>query len=249
MTSIMEELKEDEIAEMSSERLGKLLLHHLVDAQILDKAGLLRNLELTVTPNIESGASTSRTASKLEVVIDWLFRNQLIVSNEIRGDNNQIILTQEGRNAINLGEFQSRSIALSRISHTVIHPVLQRSRLYFLEGEYDVAISEAIQTIEERIRSLVPSHKSQLPVAKLVSHAFGKNGKLADENDREKSRVMKGLLVAALGVDIAYFGSTRDENDLNFMYMVSEIILLNNLLHRYIDQCEQGRRNPQRLLA
>lgn len=241
MTSIVEQLTYDEIAEMSYERLEKLVLHHIVDAQIADMTELLRDLDITVTPTRGHDTSAGRTPSKWEVVLEGLFLNRLIVSNRVSGNTDQIRITQEGYSSFDPDELESLAVAASCISHDILHENLQHSRLCFLEGEYNKAALEAIRTVEMRVRSIVPVHKRKLPTGKLLDYAFSKYGKLADAKDKTKSRVMRDLFGATLGIDASYFGFTPAANDLDSMRTVSEIILLSDLLHRYLGRCEPER--------
>ena len=235
--SLIEELKENEINSISYERLGKFVLHFIVEAEINNKTELLNQLGISGRPRAH-GASTY-TPSRLEVVIDELFRNRLIVSNKIRGAKDQFMLTREGHDSINRDEFRSHHMASSRISNETIHPSLEASRIRFLEGDYVSAISEAMSTVEQRIRSLVPQYKKQLTLAKLVKYVFRRNGILADASNRTKSRAMRGLFLAVLEADVAYFSSNSTEDDLQVAYKTSEIILLANLLHHYLNEYER----------
>lgn len=246
--SIFEELTDKEIAALPAERVAKLILHHLTSTGISKKTDLIRSLGLTEASMHSLGGPISRTPSKLDEVIDWMFRSRLIISDEIRGDKDVIMLTKRGIEVGNSEGCAALVGAVQCTSHHVLNPALRAARLRLLEGQYDLALEEAVSSIEARIRSLSLSYKRGLSGRKLVNDAFRKKGRLAKDKDKDRVRALKSLFRAVVDVGITDVVSAHQDDEVALMSSASEVILLCNLLLRYLDQYATSTRRP-RLLA
>ena len=237
--TIIKELTDAEIAIMSYDRLERLILHHLVCAGLYSRTELLRDLGLESADRWEISGPLDDSRARLEAAVNMLFDKGLISSNSVRGDDDGIILTPEGETILDLEDFRNRSKALVRVSNQVLRSELQSSRLCFLEGQYEDALSRSIESIETRVRTLSNPRKHNVDGAKLMKHAFGKGGVLSGgTSHRSRSQAVMDLFAGAVAVDSPSLMYGRREG-LQRLYAVTEVMLFANLLHHVLDQYDQ----------
>ena len=239
--AIIKELTDAEIESMSYDRLVRLMLHHIVHSGLYSRTELLRDLRLENTDTLVVSGPLNHSRSKLETAVSMLYDKDLVSSNSVRGDEDGIVLTSEGTVMLDIEDFRYRSVVLERVSERVLHRELQHSRLCFLEGQYEDAMSTSLESIRARVRTLSNSRKPNLDGAKLVKHAFGKKSALSGvAGHQTMSEAVAALFAGALEVDPNTLTYGR-RTSLEFVHSVTEVILFANLLHHLLDQYDQQR--------
>ena len=242
--SIINELTADEIAGLSYEHLEALMLHYLVYMKLPSMTELLRDLGMERSHELELSGPLMDPRARLRAAINKLFDKGLVSSNTLGGNKDEIVLTPEGKQILEIEDFGYRSESLVRVSRRVLHRELLPSRLSFLVGEYEAAMLKSLKSIESRVRKLSSPRKSDLGGAKLMKHAFGKKGVLSGDS-QGIPRAVTDLLVGATEVDpnILTYGQRGDQQ---FVNSVTEVILFANLLHHYLDMYD---RRDSRIIA
>lgn len=165
----------------------------------------------------------------------WLQAQGLVVPAEgINGNNGFLRLSRRARSMETEADFTGFKVArlLPReILHRRIADPIWRA---FMRGEYDVAVFQAMKTVEVSVREAAKFPDSLIGV-KLMRAAFSaEDGPLADMNAEPGERVGRMELFAGAIAGYKNPHSHRDVN-LNDPVEAIEIILLANHLLRIID--------------
>lgn len=242
--SIIKELTADEIESLQYEHLEALMLHHLVYMKLSTMTELLHDLGIDESHEFKLSGPLRDSRQRLKVAINRLFDKRLVSGNAVGGNQDEIVPTPEGEQTLKIEDFGYRSESLVRVSRRVLHVELLQSRLSFLLGEYEDAMSKSLESIETRVRRLSNPRKSDLGGAKLMRHAFGKKGVLSRAS-QVMPRAVVDLLVGATEVNpnILTYGQRDDKQ---FVNSVTEVIQFANLLHHYLDKYD---RRDSRIIA
>jgi uncharacterized protein (TIGR02391 family) len=219
-------LSADEIQSLPIDRLGIIVLKHLVDTNEWNAHNFLnsgRNLHLPETA-IKCWAEA----------LNWLVSKNLVARGAPgQTSANTIFVTRLGIKVLEAGLEKIR--AAERID-LALHDRLENVKSQFLIGEYELAAFAAMREVEIRVRELSGADSSLLGV-KLMRKSFGDNGKLADPmlDPGERVGIME-LFAGAIGT----FKNPPSHRQVDYAdpTEASEVVLLADLLMRLLDRFE-----------
>jgi uncharacterized protein (TIGR02391 family) len=227
MEESLQNLSPDEVQSLPIDRLGILVLKHLVATNEWNSGNFLisgRNMRL---PD-----STLRCWSE---ALNWLLSKNLVacgLPSDSRPDT--IFMTRLGKKVLEAGLERIR--AAERLDVT-LHASLERVKSQFLLGEYELAAFAAMREVEIRVREFSGADSSLLGV-KLMRKSFGDGGKLADPELEGGERIgIMELFAGAIGT----FKNPPSHRQVDYAdpTEASEVVLLADLLMRLLDRVEE----------
>jgi uncharacterized protein (TIGR02391 family) len=226
MVQSLQQLSADEIQSLPIDRLGILVLKHLVDTREWNSYNFLnsgRNLGLP--------ESTLRCWSE---AFNWLVSKNLVARGEPgQSTPESMFITRLGKKVLQAGLERVR--AAERLDVT-LHARLERVKSQFLLGEYELAAFAAMREVEIRVRELSGADSSLLGV-KLMRKSFADGGKLADSelDPGERIGIME-LFAGAIGT----FKNPPSHRQVDYAdpTEASEVVLLADLLMRLLDRVQ-----------
>jgi uncharacterized protein (TIGR02391 family) len=226
MVQSLQGLSPDEIQSLPLDRLGILVLKHLVDTKEWNSYNFLnsgRNLRLP--------ESTLRCWSE---ALNWLVSKNLVARGEpSQSSPDSIFITRLGNKVLQAGLDTIRAAERLEVA---LHASLERVRSQFLLGEYELAAFAAMREVEIRVRELSGADSSLLGV-KLMRKSFGDGGRLADSelDPGERIGIME-LFAGAIGT----FKNPPSHRQVDYAdpTEASEVVLLADLLMRLLDRVE-----------
>jgi uncharacterized protein (TIGR02391 family) len=223
----LQQLSADEIHSLPIDRLGILVLKHLVDTKEWNSHNFLnsgRNLRLP--------ESTLRCWSE---ALNWLVSKNL-VAREMPDQSSPyaIFITRLGNKVLEAG---LETIRAAERLDVALHGRLEHVKSQFLLGEYELAAFAAMREVEIRVRDLSGADSSLLGV-RLMRKSFGPGGKLADlELDPGEQTGIMELFAGAIGT----FKNPPSHRQVDYAdpTEASEVVLLADLLMRLLDRVEE----------
>jgi uncharacterized protein (TIGR02391 family) len=227
MVQSLQQLSADEIQSLPIDRLGILVLKHLVDTKEWNSYNFLNSGK-----NLRLPTATLRCWSE---ALNWLVSNNLVARgtpNDSRPD--AIFITRLGNKVLEEG---LETIRAAERLDVALHARFERVKSQFLLGEYELAAFAAMREVEIRVRELSGADSSLLGV-KLMRKSFGDGGKLADSelDPGERIGIME-LFAGAIGT----FKNPPSHRQVDYAdpTEASEVVLLADLLMRLLDRVEE----------
>lgn len=227
MVQSLQQFSADEIQSLPIDRLGILVLKHLVDTKEWNSHNFLNS-----GMNLRLPESTLRCWSE---ALNWLVSKNLVA----RGTPGQsspdaIFITRLGSKVLEAG---LKTIRAAERLDVALHDRLEHVKSQFLLGEYELAAFAAMRGVEIRVRELSYADSSLLGV-KLMRKSFGDGGKLADSelDPGERIGIME-LFAGAIGT----FKNPPSHRQVDYAdpTEASEVVLLADLLMRLLDRVEE----------
>lgn len=226
MVQSLQQFSDGEIQLLPIDRLGILVLNHLVDTKEWNAYNFLnsgRNLHLP--------ESTLKCWSE---ALNWLVSKNLVARGRPGQSNpDSIFITRLGNKVLEAG---LETIRAAERLDVVLHYRLEHVKSQFLLGEYELAAFAAMREVEIRVRELSGADSSLLGV-KLMRKSFGDGGKLADsELDPGEGIGIMELFAGAIGT----FKNPPSHRQVDYAdpTEASEVVLLADLLMRLLDRVE-----------
>lgn len=221
MTGSLEELSAEEVQALPVDRLGLLVLQHLVT-----------NREWNARNFLMSRQDSDAVRRCWAEALNWLVSKNL-VGRDTPGQTSAqaIFVTRLGHKVLEAGIDTIR--AAERLDAD-LHERLERVRYQFLLGEYELAAFAAMREVEIRVRELSGADSSLVGV-KLMRKSFGEGGALADPNLDAGERVgTMELFAGAIGT----FKNPPSHRQVDYAdpTEASEVVLLADLLMRLLDR-------------
>lgn len=227
MVQSLQQLSAEEIQSLPIDRLGILVLKHLVDTREWNSHNFLNSGR-----NLRIPDSTLRCWSE---GLNWLLSKNLVARGEPgQSSAESIFITRLGNKVLKAGLEMIR--AADRLN-VALHASLERVKSQFLLGEYELAAFAAMREVEIRVRELSGADSSLLGV-KLMHKSFGDGGQLADSelDPGERTGIME-LFAGAIGT----FKNPPSHRQVDYAdpTEASEVVLLADLLMRLLDRIEE----------
>jgi len=227
MVQSLQEFSDAEIQSLPIDRLGIIVLKHLVDTKEWNSYNFLN-----FGKNLHLPESTLMCWSE---ALNWLVSKNLVAHGKPGYANpDAIFITRLGNKVLEVGLETIR--AAERLDMT-LHDRLDRVKSQFLLGEYEIAAFAAMREVEIRVRELSGADPSLLGV-KLMRKSFGDGGKLADSelDPGERIGIME-LFAGAIGT----FKNPPSHRQVDYAdpTEASEVVLLADLLMRLLDRVEK----------
>lgn len=224
MDSLLE-LSAEEIQSIPIDRLGVIVLRHLVDTKTWHAHNFL---------NSGRGRVPDEALKCWAEALNWLISKNLVARGTPgQTSANAIFVTRLGTKVIEDGFEKIR--AAERVD-LALHERLKNVKTQFLIGEYELAAFAAMREVEIRVRELSGEDSSLLGV-KLMRKSFGDKGKLADPKLDPGERVgIMELFAGAIGT----FKNPPSHRQIDYAdpTEASEVVLLADLLMRLLDRFE-----------
>lgn len=227
MVPSLQQLPLDEIESLPIDRLGILVLKHLVDNKVWSSHNFLN-----LASNLGLPESTRKCWSE---ALNWLISKNLVARGTPRNLSvDSIFVTRLGIEVLEAGLEKIR--ATERLD-VALHDRLGHVKSQFLLGEYELAAFAAMREVEIRVRQLSGADSSLLGV-KLMRKSFGDGGKLADPELDPGERV--GIMELFAG-SIGTFKNPPSHRQIDYANPTeaSEVVLLADLLMRLLDRVEE----------
>ena len=227
MVQSLQQLSPDEIQSLPIDRLGILVLKHLIDASEWNSHNFLNSGRNQGIPD--------STLSCWSEGLNWLVSKNLVARgapNDSRPDT--IFITRLGKKVLKAG---LETIQAAERLDVALHARLERVRSQFLLGEYELAAFAAMREVEIRVRELSRADSSLLGV-KLMRKTFGEGGKLVDSDLEQGERIgIMELFAGAIGT----FKNPPSHRQVDYAdpTEASEVVLLADLLMRLLDRVEE----------
>jgi uncharacterized protein (TIGR02391 family) len=227
MIQSLQKLSDGEIQSLPMDRLGILVLKHLVETNEWSSHNFLNS-----GGNLRLPDSTLRCWSE---GLNWLLSKNLVARGKPGNSSpDAIFVTRLGKKALEVG---FESIRAAKRLDVSLHDRLERVTSQFLLGEYELAAFAAMREVEIRVRELSGADSSLLGV-KLMRRSFGDGGKLADSelDSGERIGIME-LFAGAIGT----FKNPPSHRQVDYAdpTEASEVVLLADLLMRLLDRVEK----------
>ena len=223
------ELTGSEVEQLPLDKLGLVVLRHLVDTGEWNSYNFLLNVNHPVMK------FEPVTLKFLSEALNWLISKNLVARGGPPGQQNSdaIFVTRQGTLVLEEG----LDILLAReLLDINLHATLQKIQSQFLLGEYELAAFAAMREVEIRVRELSGADSSLLGV-KLMRQAFRIGGPLADPNlDKGEQIGIMELFSGSIGT--FKNPSSHRQVDYTDPTEASEVILLADLLMRMLDRIE-----------
>ncbi len=225
MDSLLE-LSADEIQSLPIDRLGIIVLKHLVDTNAWNAHNFLNS-----GMNLRLPEAVTRCWAE---ALNWLISKNLVARGTPgQTSANTIFVTRLGIKVLEAG--LEKIHAAERVD-LALHDRLTNVKSQFLIGEYELAAFAAMREVEIRVRELSGADSSLLGV-KLMRKSFGDSGKLADPalDPGERVGIME-LFAGAIGT----FKNPPSHRQVDYAdpTEASEVVLLADLLMRLLDRVE-----------
>jgi len=226
MVQSLHKLAAEEIQALPLDRLGLLVLKHLVETKDWNSHNFLNS-----GSNLRLSEATLRCWSE---AFNWLVSKNLVARGTPgHSELNAIFVTRLGRKVLDAG---LETIRAAERLDVGLHASLERVKSQFLLGEYELAAFAAMREVEIRVRELSGAEASLLGV-KLMRKSFGDGGKLADSelDPGERIGIME-LFAGAIGT----FKNPPSHRQVDYAdpTEASEVVLLADLLMRLLDRVE-----------
>lgn len=232
MDQSLQKLSSDEVQSLPIDRLGILVLKHLMATNEWNLGNFLISGRSINLPD-----STLRCWSE---GLNWLVSKNLVargLPSDSRPDT--MFITRLGKKVLQSG---LESIRAAERLNVTLHTRLERVKSQFLLGEYELAAFAAMREVEIRVRELSGADTSLLGV-KLMRKSFGDGGKLADSelDPGERIGIME-LFAGAIGT----FKNPPSHRQVDYAdpTEASEVVLLADLLMRLLDRVEERIASP-----
>jgi hypothetical protein len=171
MVQSLQQLSADEIQSLPIDRLGILVLKHLVGANEWSSYNFLN-----YGGNLRLPDSTLRCWSE---ALNWLVSKNLVARGTPSNPSlDAIFITRLGKKVLEKGLEPIRAAERLDVS---LHDRIERVKSQFLLGEYELGAFAAMREVEIRVRELSGADSSLLGV-KLMRKSFGDGGELADSD-------------------------------------------------------------------
>lgn len=224
MTDHLQGLSPSDIGSLPMDRLGLLVLQHLVATNEWNEHNFLN-----------SGANQGIAQPALRCWaegLNWLISKNLVARGTPGQNSAQaIFVTRLGHKVLQDGIDTIR--AAERLD-VALHERLEKVRSQFLIGEYELAAFAAMREVEIRVRELSKAEGSLVGV-KLMRRAFGDGGALVDTSLDPGERV--GVMELFAG-SIGTFKNPPSHRQIDYANPTeaSEVVLLADLLMRMLDR-------------
>lgn len=221
----LKNLTKEEIQSLSIDRLGIIVLRHLIETD-----------EWNVNNFLNSGRNLPKDVVKCWAeALNWLVSKNLVARGKpFRTDANSIFVTRLGSKVAEEG--LEKILAIERID-LALHERLKNIKSQFIIGEYELAAFTAMREVEIRVRELARAESSLIGV-KLMRNSFGENGVLSDSmlDPGERVGIME-LFAGAIGT----FKNPPSHRQINYNdpTEASEVVLLADLLMRLLDRIDR----------
>ena len=220
------ELSAEETQALPIDRLGLLVLKHLIDTQELNAADFLN-----FGKNSSVRDPTLRCWSE---ALNWLVSKNLVArGHPSQSHSESIFVTRLGSKVLEAG---LETIQAAERLDVALHHRLERVKSQFLLGEFELAAFAALREVEIRVREL--SGQDSLLGVKVMRKSFGEGGKLADPELDPGERVgIMELFAGAIGT----FKNPPSHRQVDYASPTeaSEVVLLADLLMRLLDRIEE----------
>ena len=218
------ELSPDETQSLPIDRLGVLVLKHLIDTKEWNADNFLnsgRNLNLP-EPTLRCWCEA----------LNWLVSKNLVArGTPDHPSPDAIFVTRLGSNVLETG---LETIRAAERLDVELHNRLEQVKSQFLLGQFELAAFAAMREVEIRVRELSGADSSLLGV-KLMQRSFRDGGKLADPELDPGERVgIMNLFAGAIGT----FKNPPSHRQVDYAdpTEASEVVLLADLLMRLLDR-------------
>jgi uncharacterized protein (TIGR02391 family) len=227
MAQTLQELSSEEIQALPIDRLGILVLKHLVDTNEWNSHNFLHS-----GGNLRLPHATLRCWSE---ALNWLVSKNLVARGKPgqSADPNTIFVTRLGNKVLQTG---LETIRAAERLDVGLHQRIEHVKSQFLLGEYELAAFAAMREVEIRVRELSDADSSVIGV-KLMRKSFSDGGHLADsELDPGEQIGIMELFAGAIGT----FKNPPSHRQVNYgdPTEASEVVLLADLLMRLLDRVE-----------
>lgn len=164
----------------------------------------------------------------------WLTAKGLVAPDPSQDGPDWVFVTRRGRAVLEAGLSELK--ATDRLDVELLPLLEGKARRFFLTGEYQHAVLEAMLQVEVRVRAMIGAPSSLVGVP-LMRAAFGKEGVLRDPNANGGEQVATMELFAGA---IGAFKNPSSHRLVEFddPTHAAEIILLADLLMRILDRRE-----------
>lgn len=224
MTDLLYDLKDEEAQALPIDRLGLLVLQHLVTSREWNAHNFLN-------------AGINRSVSDVVLrywaeALNWLISNNLVARDTPGQTNAQaIFVTRLGHEVLQTG---IGTIRAAKRLDVDLHDRLQQVRSQFLLGEYELAAFAGMREVEIRVREISGAEPSLVGV-RLMRKCFGEDGALADPDLDPGERVgIMELFAGAIGT----FKNPPSHRQVDYAdpTEASEVVLFADLLMRLLDR-------------
>ena len=226
------DLSPEEVESLPIDRLGILVLKHLIDTNQTSSHNFLNS-------GRESGLQRS-TLSAWSEALNWLISKNLVARGSPTNFHaDGIFVTRIGMKVLESG---LETIQSTERIDLALHSRLESVKSQFLIGEYEIAAFAAMREVEIRVRELSGADSSLLGV-KLMRESFRDGGRLADPNLDPGERVgIMELFAGAIGT----FKNPPSHRQIDYAdpTEASEVVLLADLLMRLLDRVEDRLGSP-----
>jgi len=227
MVQSLQQLSADEVQSLPIDRLGILVLKHLVDTEEWNSDNFLNSGQ-----NSGLREPTLRCWSE---ALNWLVSKNLVARGKPGQSNSaSIFISRLGKKILEAG---LETIRAAERLDVALHDRLEHVKSQFLLGEYEIAAFAAMREVEIRVRQLSGAESSLLGV-RLMRNSFGDRGKLADSDLDPGERVgIMELFAGAIGT----FKNPSSHRQVDYAdpTEASEVVLLGDLLMRLLDRVEE----------
>ena len=227
MSSNLYDLSPQETQSLPIDRLGMIVLQHLVDT----KQWSIYNF---TNDGINRGLPDEVLRCWGEA-LHWLItRNLVALGKPGCNSGDSIFVSRLGHRVLDEG---IETIKATERIDLSLHPRLSRVKSQFLIGEYELAAFAAMREVEIRVRELSGADPSLLGV-KLMRNSFGDSGKLSDSSLDAGERVgIMELFAGAIGT----FKNPPSHRQVDYSdpTEASEVVLFADLLMRLLDRIEK----------
>ena len=248
---LLDEISDGDIAALDIDAVGIMILHLLDRENLEQETTILGRLRIT-DPSTYTRGRTLRdheASGRLEDALDGLIESGLVKKKHIRTAEPRLILDASCHGHLDRLEYQARSRLAIPLLTSTLNSGLHEARRLFLSGRYSDAVEAAVTSVEDRVRQLSSPPKRKQTGARLMEHAFGKNGRLrsaAMDEDmcRAIASVYSGTVVMYREPLTVHRRRPLHDETTKILDQVSEALektLAANLLHRHLDQVEAER--------
>lgn len=224
MVLSLKELSFDEAHSLPIDRLGILVLKHLVETREWNSYNFLNfGREQGVPEHVLRCWSEA---------LNWLISKNLVARGTPgQSSSDAIFVTRLGSKTLQTG---LETIQAAERLDVALHHRLEQVKAQFLLGQYELAAFAAMREVEIRVRELSGADSSLLGV-KLMRKSFGDGGNLTDPELDPGERV--GLMELFAGA-IGTFKNPSSHRQVDYAdpTEASEVVLLADLLMRLLDR-------------
>ena len=225
--SQLQDLSDEDITLLPIDRLGLVVLEHLVETNEWNSHNFLNSANIA--------RRSKPTQFQLAEGVNWLINHGLVArSKPGPGTADSIFVTRLGQQAM------AEGIDVVRAAQRVdldLHPRLRGANSQFLLGEFELAAFAALREVEIRVRALTNADESLIGV-NLMKVAFNPDSGLLADSSLERGEMVGVMELFAGAIGTFKSPSSHRQIDYEDPTEASEVVLLADLLMRLLDRYE-----------